>query len=328
MTARPGGVWPAHSHCGPARRERRGIFAQPPRFIRTAARFGAGLLVLLCAGPAVPTDRPQPSAPTLRIGLERPRLTLPNELVTVPRVRAGEFHRPPRVAEIPHDHEGRLIEFGRRLFVDTSQQASRYVGNGLQCANCHLGEGRKPYAAPLWAAYGRYPQYREKSRQVVPFEQRLQDCFRFSLNGLAPTRDSHEIRALTAYAYWLAREIPIGLALPGAGFPVLESGVPSVPRGEQIYQSHCARCHGTDGHGRRRPGGAYQFPPLWGSDSYNQGAGLHRVTTCAAFVKANMPLGQGFRLDDLQALDVCEYLHHQERPWDPRRPFWSNLLGN
>jgi len=31
---------------------------------------------------------------------------------------------------------------------------------------------------------------------------------------------------------------------------------------------------------------------LWGADSYNDGAGMHRVFTAAQFIKGNMPFGQ------------------------------------
>ncbi len=35
----------------------------------------------------------------------------------------------------------------------------------------------------------------------------------------------------------------------------------------------------------------YMFPPLWGPDSYNTGAGMARVTLAAGFIKSNMPNG-------------------------------------
>jgi thiosulfate dehydrogenase len=263
-----------------------------------------------------------------RMSLERPRLTLPNDLVTVPRSEPSEFHVPPSVHEIPEGHDGRLIELGRKIFSDTQTYAPRYVGNGLNCSSCHLNEGRKPYSAPLWGAYGRYPQYRNKSKQVVSFEERVQDCFRYSMNGLAPTLNSHELKAITAYAHWLSSEVPVGVTMSGAGFTaVAPPQAASVLRGELVFQQQCVSCHGGDGLGRKRPDGRYQFPPLWGPDSYNRGAGMHRLPTCAAFVKGNMPLGQGFSLTDTQAFDVCEFMLQQGRPWDPRRSYWSNLFG-
>jgi thiosulfate dehydrogenase len=55
------------------------------------------------------------------------------------------------------------------------------------------------------------------------------------------------------------------------------------------------------------------FPPLWGPDSFNDGAGMHRVLTAARFIKARMPLGQADLTDD-QAFDVAAYINVQPRP--------------
>jgi len=62
----------------------------------------------------------------------------------------------------------------------------------------------------------------------------------------------------------------------------------------------------------------YSFPPVWGRDSYNGGAGMHTIATAAAFIKANMPLGQGNTLTDQQAWDLAAYINAQPRPRDPR----------
>ena len=41
---------------------------------------------------------------------------------------------------------------------------------------------------------------------------------------------------------------------------------------------------------------------------------MARTYTAAAFVKHNMPLGQGETLTDQEAIDVAEYFTHQVRP--------------
>ena len=48
------------------------------------------------------------------------------------------------------------------------------------------------------------------------------------------------------------------------------------------------------------------------------GAGIHHVDVAAAFIKANMPLGQGNSLSDQEAWDVALYIDSHERPQDPR----------
>jgi len=61
----------------------------------------------------------------------------------------------------------------------------------------------------------------------------------------------------------------------------------------------------------------YTYPPLWGPDSYNDGAGMHRVITAAQFIKGNMPLGTTADeplLTDEEAYDVAGYINSFARP--------------
>ena len=274
-------------------------------------------------------DLPTLQSIEARHSTKQPELTLPHDLTTVPVSKPGEYHVPGRIEDLPDTHYSGLVDHGRNIFVNTQTYAKRYVGNGLNCSSCHLQEGRKPHAAPLWAAYPLYPLYSEKNRQVVTFQERLQDCFRFSLNGLAPTLDSPEIKALTAYAHFLSPEIPIGTLMPGRGFNRIDkSADPSPINGRRVYERHCMQCHGADMLGRRfanRPG--YMFPPLAGPDSYNKGAGMHKVKTCASFVQANMPLGKPNTLTDDEALEACVHIHLADRPWDPRKSWVMNLFN-
>ena len=86
--------------------------------------------------------------------------------------------------------------------------------------------------------------------------------------------------------------------------------------GKLVFDARCALCHGPDGLGLRaatRPDEGYLFPPLWGPDSFNDGAGMHRVLTAAKFVKARMPLGKA-DLSDAEAFDVAAFLNVQPRP--------------
>ncbi|MDR3392716.1 MAG: c-type cytochrome [Sulfuriferula sp.] len=263
-----------------------------------------------------------------RVSSQQPKLTLPNELTVVPVVKPGEYFVPPRLADLPDSKYAQEVRYGRNLFVNTQQYAKRYVGNGLNCSSCHLQEGRKPHAAPLWAAYPMYPMYTEKSRQVITFQERMQSCFRFSLNGMAPTLDSREIQALTVYAQWLSTGIPMGTIMAGRGFARIDkSDDPSPFHGADLYKNYCASCHGADLMGKKftdRDG--YMFPPLAGPDSYNKGAGMQKVKTCASFVKANMPLGKPYTLNDDESLEVCVHIFLQDRPWDPRKGIFMSLF--
>jgi thiosulfate dehydrogenase len=185
--------------------------------------------------------------------------------------------------------------------------------------NCHLDAGRKENASPLGAAYVAYPAYRSKNKHVNTFAERLQGCFRYSMNGKAPPYGDPVLVALETYAYWLASGAPVRGKVEGRGYPALAA--PARPadygRGAKIFGQHCAVCHGADGQGQES-GGQAVFPPLWGPKSFNWGAGMHDTKNAAAFIKANMPLGAGGTLSDQEAWDVAMFMDSHERPQDPR----------
>ncbi|WP_246860530.1 c-type cytochrome [Noviherbaspirillum sp. UKPF54] len=226
---------------------------------------------------------------------------------------------PPSAGSIPDDEFGKIVRQGEQIFIDTQKNASQFVGNSLNCVNCHLDAGRKGNASPLWAAYISYPAYRSKNKHVNTFAERLQGCFRFSMNGKAPAPGDPTLVALETYAYWLATGAPVGGTVEGRGYP--EVAKPAQPadyaRGEKVYQQKCALCHGADGQGQASAGKTV-FPPLWGDKSFNWGAGMHDTKNAAGFIKANMPLGLGGTLTDQEAWDVALFMDSHERPQDPR----------
>ena len=231
----------------------------------------------------------------------------------------GVAFTPPAESDMPKNEFGEMVLLGKNIFVNTQQYAKGYVGNGLNCTNCHLDNGRKADSAPLWAAYGLYPAYRKKTGQVDTIGSRIQGCFRYSMNGKPPALDSKEMTALVSYHYWLAKGAPTGVKLPGQGYLALAKPAmePDVTRGAEVYKNNCALCHSANGEGTQASGG-FVFPPLWGKDSFNWGAGMHRVDTAAGFIKANMPYSRGGMLTDQQAWDVAMFMNSHERPKDPR----------
>lgn len=287
-------------------------------------RLTALLAGLVVAAPATPRDWPwvqRPSAAT-------PLGSVPGEIEPNPLRAAGKAFIPPEVDELPNDAWGNLVREGRAIFTDTPMRAPRFAGNGLNCSSCHLSEGRKPGAAPMWGAWSMYPTYRGKNDDMNTFQMRIQDCFRFSLDGMMPPLESREMKALVAYAQWLARGVPTGTPITGKGFvPVKRDIEPSGDRGKMVYEMKCAICHGIDGRGvKAADGQRYQFPPVWGKDSFNRGAGMYTVATAAAWIKGNMPLGRGMTLDDQEAYDVALYMRLKQRPVDPRKNWISQYM--
>lgn len=230
----------------------------------------------------------------------------------------GEFV-PPTLDEIPEGPFGDLVRRGHAVFTDTPAQAPEFVGNGLRCSNCHLDAGRLADSAPLWGAWVRYPAYRSKTQDVSSYTERLQGCFMYSMDGTAPPAGHEVLASLEAYSFWMAQGAPTGTTLPGAGYPKSKQAPapPDLERGRQVYTANCAICHGDDGQGQVAEG-RYVFPPLWGPDSFNWGAGMHQLDNAAAFIRANMPLGQGGTLGEQEAWDVALYMNSHERPQDPR----------
>ncbi|KAF2407261.1 hypothetical protein PSAN_41900 [Pseudomonas antarctica] len=162
--------------------------------------------------------------------------------------------QPPEESELPDNAYGKLVRQGYALFVDTKRLAPQFVGNGLNCSNCHLDQGRLANSAPLWGAYPMYPAYRKKNDKVNTFAERLQGCFQFSMNGgTPPAADSPQITALSVYAYWLASKAPLGVELPGRGYPDVAQPAKgyNLGQGAEVYQGQCAVCQAPRGRGRR-----------------------------------------------------------------------------
>ncbi|MGA9865654.1 MAG: c-type cytochrome [Acetobacteraceae bacterium] len=235
-----------------------------------------------------------------------------------PAVAAPPF-APPAETAIPKGPLGQAILQGERIFRDTAKAAPEFVGNDLTCANCHIDAGRLANASPLWAAWVAFPAYRSKNLHVNTFAERLQGCFQYSMNGKQPPLGDSTLVALESYAAWLATGAPTGADMAGRGYPRLPkpAAAPDFARGKQVFDQHCALCHGATGAGQSA-GGTVVFPAVWGPRSYNWGAGMTSIATAAGFVKANMPLGLGGSLTDQQAWDVALFIDSQERPQDPR----------
>lgn len=229
--------------------------------------------------------------------------------------------------QFPPDKHGELVYQGYLIFTQTPKAARVFAGNGLNCSNCHLDAGRKADAAPLWAAFGMYPTYLAKPDRVVTFAERIQQCFTFSMNGLPPPLDSHEMAALLAYSQWLAHGRPVGIQQPGRGFPTIArtGSDPNPLLGKALYGQRCAVCHGPHGEGKKGADDTFNIPPLWGFQSYNKGAGMNRIDLLAGFLKANMPLGNP-NLSDQEALDIAAWVQLQERWPDPRKGLITGLL--
>lgn len=216
---------------------------------------------------------------------------------------------PPSPETIPGSQLGEQIRLGYEIVVNTQEYARPYVGNRLNCTNCHLDGGLNPNAASFVGLAAVYPEYRSRNARVNTLADRINECFERSLNGRALTPDSSKLRAVVAYISWLSRGVPSGATLPWRGLQRIDSRRLLDPaNGKQVFAGKCAFCHGFDGQG------TMAAPPVWGPQSYNIGAGMARVSVAAAFIKANMPRSWGWSLSDDDAYDVAAYINAQPRP--------------
>ena len=200
--------------------------------------------------------------------------------------------------------------------------AKRFSGNHLACANCHLQQGTQAGSASWVGIVERFPQFGGRGNRIGTIEDRINGCMERSMNGKKLPTDSEELKAIVAYMGWLSEDVPENRKNEFKGYPKLE--VPNVAvdleKGKQIYLKECVVCHGQNGQGVLNPveGNTYTYPPLWGADSFNDGAGMHRVITAAEFIKSNMPYlvvtWDNPKLTDEEAYHVAGYINSFARP--------------
>jgi thiosulfate dehydrogenase len=210
---------------------------------------------------------------------------------------------------MPSGAQADLVRRGKLIFDQTPRYAGAYVGNKLACADCHIDSGKAAYSAPMVDLANLFPMFNKRAGRVISIQERFQECFTRSENGRPLPDDSTEMQALTAYVNWLSRDGVKGKPYKGRGLvklPVL-TGHPD--RGKTIYAAQCAGCHGTNG-----AGVPPVLPPVWGPDSFNDGAGMNNPEKMAGFLIHNMPQNHPGTLNPQDAFDVAAFVHTMPRP--------------
>ena len=212
---------------------------------------------------------------------------------------------------LPSGPVGQSIAYGRTIVMDTQTTMKGYVGAKMSCAACHLAGGTQPRGGSFIGIYGAFPQWNRRAHRVIALQDRIAECFLYSMNGRPPAYNSKAMIAVVAYIAWLSRGTPGGrpqAADQRYGVP-LPSEPPNPQRGAALYAQKCAACHGSNGGGQSNV-----FPPLWGKNSFNGGAGMAHIDRMTGFVRYNMPQNAPGSLSVAQAYDVAAFVLSHARP--------------
>jgi len=231
------------------------------------------------------------------------------------------------------------IRWGYKLFTNTAVEAKQFVPGKMTCANCHLNAGQRERSLPLVAIAAMFPEYNRRSGRLYSLNDRIVDCFWRSENATGtvdpendsgavadklPSPTSKEVLAIAAYITWLAKGSTVGKNPAWRGQNTIAAGslIPVAKidhqKGEAIFLERCTSCHGADGQGvavgDKKPG------PLWGPDSWNDGAGAARVYTLAGIIRYAMPYLNPGSLTDEEAQQVAAFINAKPRPQFPYKP--------
>ncbi len=255
---------------------------------------------------------------------------------TVAKIPMIKLWKAPDTAAIPKNKEGERIRYGRDLVARTSyylgpQGKVMNISNGMNCQNCHLDAGTKPFGNNYGSVASTYPKFRPRSGTIEGIEKRVNDCLERSLNGQPLDSLSKEMRAFVSYIQWVGKDVPKGEKAPGSGFVEMKwltrAANPAI--GRKLYLQKCQICHGYSGEGQKLSANSYYiYPPLWGENSFTTGAGLYRISNFARYIRANMPNGATFEkpiLSEEEAWDIAAYVESLPRPLKNFRQDWPRV---
>ena len=258
---------------------------------------------------------------------ERPKEVMQDTatVITESKKLVPEYWIAPDVSAISAKTEKERVEYGKELIAHTSKYLGpkgsvMQISNGMNCQNCHLKAGTAVFGNNYGSVASMYPKFRARSGGLENIQKRVNDCLQRSLNGSTLDTNSREMKSIVAYINFLGTNVKKGEKALGSGFKDLAylDRAANPDKGKAVYTLKCVSCHQADGSGLLNPDKSeYTFPPLWGKNSYNDGAGLYRVSNFAKYVKYNMPIGsthENPQLSDEEAWDIAAYVNSQARP--------------
>jgi len=242
----------------------------------------------------------------------------------------------PDINSIPKGVLGDKIRYGRDLIAHTARYfgpkgSIAAISNGMNCQNCHLEAGTRIYGNNFASFISSYPKRSNRSGKMSPPSQRIVECMQRSMSGISPDTNSREVRSMLAYLAWIGQGVKKTDKLFGTAsekLPFME--IPANPlKGLLVYKEKCENCHGSQGEGKWSDNlNEYIYPPLWGKNSFNNGAGMYRIINMAGFIKNNMPYGTNYtnpQLSNEEAWNVAAYIESQPRNAFNQSQDWKDL---
>ncbi|HEY4322994.1 MAG TPA: c-type cytochrome [Mucilaginibacter sp.] len=257
-------------------------------------------------------------------------------IATPARKIPADAWKAPDSTAIPAGKDGDMIRYGKELLAHTSQYfgpkgSIAQLSNGMNCQNCHLEGGSRIFSNNYAVVTASYPKLSYRSGKVQPVTMRITDCFNRSLAGHVPDTNGREVQAMVAYFKWIGQGVKKGKKLFGTASEklVFMKTPADTVKGRLVFISKCKVCHGSNGEGLLAADKkSYTYPPLWGKNSYNDGAGMYRLGNFAGFVKNNMPFGatyQSPQLTNEEAWNVAAFVNSRPRPHFEQGRDWKDL---
>jgi thiosulfate dehydrogenase len=263
---------------------------------------------------------------------------LPSELISSATTMATAWDLPNDPLNDPALGDSDMadqIRWGFQLFTNTPEEASHLTASSMSCNNCHINAGQRELSLPLVGVTAMFPEYNRRAGRDFTIEDRIVGCFFRSQNATGmiasdvpasddqalPTPETPEVQALAAYLRWLSRGFEPGETAPWrkqntiAEANRLPLDAVDPVKGEEIFKERCTNCHGEDGQGvqigTKKPG------PLWGPNSWNDGAGAARIYTLAGIIRYMMPYMDPGSTTDEEAQHLSAFINSHERPSYP-----------
>lgn len=232
---------------------------------------------------------------------------------------------PDAPTKYPTGKLGEYVRLGEEIIKHTSTHplSRDLVGNKLSCTDCHVQAGTTKRLGTFIGTAAVFPAFSKREGTPQSLEDRINNCFMRSMNGMRPINGTKLSLALSSYVAWLSSGIamqqnvkkPVNLyytniwPLKDAPSLVKKANHETYLRGKKLYEAKCAMCHKADGQGI-----AGSFPPVWGKDSFNAGAGLSKLNKMASWMIYNMPKEAPGTLTLQEAVDISIYVDAQPRP--------------